>query len=113
MTHRDHRNRVDFDVQTDPDSGGSFVEILELLVEHGFEGCECTFRRIFFCMWSEASLTSECHLLDLFALALLVDLTLLVLRFESGDALYGDVGISHVQMSKARHFRQTHQAKVG
>jgi transposase-like protein len=38
MTHREHRNRVDFETQADSDSAGGFQELLELLIEHGFEG---------------------------------------------------------------------------
>lgn len=38
MTHRDHRNRLDFETQADSDSPGSFHELLELLVDHGFDG---------------------------------------------------------------------------
>jgi transposase-like protein len=38
MTHRDHRNRPDFENQADSTSPGSFPEILELLIDHGFEG---------------------------------------------------------------------------
>lgn len=38
MTHRDHRNRTDFEAQADSTSAGSFPEILELLIDHGFEG---------------------------------------------------------------------------
>lgn len=38
MTHREHRNGFEFEAQPDPSSSGGFQEILELLVEHGFEG---------------------------------------------------------------------------
>jgi len=38
MTHHDHRNRVDFEAQADSESPGSFHELLELLVDHGFNG---------------------------------------------------------------------------
>jgi transposase-like protein len=38
MTHRDHRNRDDFEAQADSELPGGFLDVLELLVEHGFEG---------------------------------------------------------------------------
>lgn len=38
MTHRDHRNPVDVEAQADSEWLGGFTEVLELLVEHGFEG---------------------------------------------------------------------------
>lgn len=38
MTHREHRNEFEFDIQTDVAGPGSFQELLELLVEHGFDG---------------------------------------------------------------------------
>jgi putative transposase len=38
MTHRDHRNGFEFDAQADLSPSGGFSQILELLVEHGFEG---------------------------------------------------------------------------
>jgi putative transposase len=38
MTHRDHRNDFEFEAQADCPAAGGFQEILELLVEHGFDG---------------------------------------------------------------------------
>jgi transposase-like protein len=38
MTHREHRNGFEFEAQSDSSAAGGFQEILELLVEHGFEG---------------------------------------------------------------------------
>jgi transposase-like protein len=38
MTHRDHRNEFEFEVQSDSSAPGGFHEVLELLVDHGFEG---------------------------------------------------------------------------
>ena len=38
MTHRDYRNRDEFEAQADCDSPGGFQEICDVLIEHGFEG---------------------------------------------------------------------------
>ena len=38
MTHHDHRNGCQFDAQDEAPLGGSFSEILELLIDHGFQG---------------------------------------------------------------------------
>jgi len=38
MTHRDDRNRFELDAQAEAIGSGSFQEILELLINHGFEG---------------------------------------------------------------------------
>lgn len=38
MTHRDHRNGFERDDQADDFPSGGFAEVLELLVEHGFDG---------------------------------------------------------------------------
>jgi putative transposase len=38
MTHHDHRNEFEFEAQVDSHSRGGFQEVLELLIEHGFEG---------------------------------------------------------------------------
>jgi len=38
MTHRDHRNEFEVETQADSTLSGGFREILELLVDHGFEG---------------------------------------------------------------------------
>ena len=38
MTHRDHRNGFEFETQVDSSSPGGLSGLLELLVEHGFEG---------------------------------------------------------------------------
>jgi transposase-like protein len=38
MTHRDHRNADEFETQADSEVPGGFQEILELLIDHGFEG---------------------------------------------------------------------------
>ena len=38
MPHREHRNGFEFEAQSDSASAGGFPEILELLVDHGFEG---------------------------------------------------------------------------
>jgi transposase-like protein len=38
MTHRDHRNELEFESQSDSSSADAFQEILELLVDRGFEG---------------------------------------------------------------------------
>ena len=38
MTHRDHRNEFEFEVQSDSSAPGGFHEVLELLVDHGFDG---------------------------------------------------------------------------
>lgn len=38
MTHRDHRNEFEFEAQSDSSSVTPFQEILELLVDRGFEG---------------------------------------------------------------------------
>lgn len=38
MTHRDHRNGLEFEPQVEPSSSSGFQEILELLVECGFDG---------------------------------------------------------------------------
>lgn len=38
MTHRDHRNEFEFETQGDSTSPGGFPEILELLIDHGFDG---------------------------------------------------------------------------
>jgi len=47
MTHREHRSRVDFETQADSDSAGGFQELLELLVEHGFEGMAQAMQTLF------------------------------------------------------------------
>ena len=38
MTHRDHRNEFEYEAQSDSHSPGGFQEVLELLIDHGFEG---------------------------------------------------------------------------
>lgn len=38
MTHRDHRSQVEFETQADSGSPDIFHELLDLLVEHGFDG---------------------------------------------------------------------------
>jgi putative transposase len=38
MTHRDHRNEFEFEGQSDSALPGSFREVLELLVDQGFDG---------------------------------------------------------------------------
>lgn len=38
MTHHDHRNGCQFDAQDEASLGGNFSEILELLIDHGFQG---------------------------------------------------------------------------
>lgn len=38
MTHRDHRNGFEYEAQSDSHSPGGFQEVLELLIDHGFEG---------------------------------------------------------------------------
>jgi transposase-like protein len=38
MTHRDHRHGFEFETQADCSPSGGFSQLLELLVEHGFEG---------------------------------------------------------------------------
>jgi transposase-like protein len=38
MTHRDHRNGFPFEAQAESAAASSFQEILELLIDHGFEG---------------------------------------------------------------------------
>lgn len=38
MTHRDHRNEFEFEAQSNCSSADVFQEILELLVDRGFEG---------------------------------------------------------------------------
>ncbi len=38
MTHRDHRNEFEFEGQSGSALPGSFQEVLELLVDHGFDG---------------------------------------------------------------------------
>lgn len=38
MTRREHRNGFEFDAQMESASAGGYQQVLELLVEHGFEG---------------------------------------------------------------------------
>jgi transposase-like protein len=38
MTHRDHRNGSEYEAQSNFPSPGSFQEVLELLIDHGFAG---------------------------------------------------------------------------
>jgi len=38
MTHRDHRNGFEFETQADSSPPGGFSQVLELLIEHGFDG---------------------------------------------------------------------------
>jgi len=38
MTHRDHRNGFEYEAQSDSHSPGGFQAVLELLIDHGFEG---------------------------------------------------------------------------
>ena len=38
MTHRDHRNEFEYEAQSDSHSPGGFQAVLELLIDHGFEG---------------------------------------------------------------------------
>lgn len=47
MTHRDHRNGLEFEAQLDCASAGSFQDVLELLVEHGFEGMAQAMQTLF------------------------------------------------------------------
>ena len=47
MTHRDHRNALEFEAQLDLASVGNFQDVLELLVEHGFEGMAQAMQTLF------------------------------------------------------------------
>ena len=38
MTHHDHRNGFEYEAQSDSHSPGGFQEVLEVLIDHGFEG---------------------------------------------------------------------------
>jgi putative transposase len=38
MTHLDHRNGFEYEAQAEAPSAGGFQEILELLIDHGFDG---------------------------------------------------------------------------
>lgn len=46
MTHREHRNGFEFDAQSESASAGGFQQLLELLVEHGFEGMAQVMQRL-------------------------------------------------------------------
>jgi putative transposase len=47
MTHRDHRNEFEFEVQSDSSAPGGFQEVLELLVDHGFDGLAQAMQTLF------------------------------------------------------------------
>ena len=47
MTHRDHRNEFEFEVQSDSSAPGGFHEVLELLVDHGFDGLAQAMQTLF------------------------------------------------------------------
>jgi putative transposase len=47
MTHRDHRTEFEFEVQSDSSAPGGFQEVLELLVDHGFDGLAQAMQTLF------------------------------------------------------------------
>jgi putative transposase len=47
MTHRDHRNQDEFETQADLDLPAGFGEMLNLLIDHGFEGMAQAMRILF------------------------------------------------------------------
>ena len=47
MTHRDHRNEDEFETQANLDLPDGFGEMLNLLIDHGFEGMAQAMRMLF------------------------------------------------------------------
>lgn len=47
MTHRDHGNGFEFDAQAKAVASGSFQEVLEVLIEHGFDGVAQAMQTLF------------------------------------------------------------------
>jgi putative transposase len=47
MTHRDHRNAHDFEAQADYELPGGCRELLDVLIEHGFDGMAQAMRTLF------------------------------------------------------------------
>lgn len=50
MTHRDHRNQLDIETQADFDLPPIFHELLDLLIERGFDGMAQAMQTL----WNEA-----------------------------------------------------------